>query len=82
LNNALTALGLTPQEIQQLDQIASITNDFNPNAFTALAYQLEALAQAPQTTAAANINTQSASGNGNTGAAQTNAASKTRAAGA
>jgi hypothetical protein len=46
LNTALAALGLTPQEIQQLDQIASVINDLNPTAFTSLANQLEQLAQA------------------------------------
>jgi hypothetical protein len=51
LNTALAALGLTPQEIQQLDRIASILNDFDPTAYTALAYQLEQLAQAQQPTA-------------------------------
>jgi len=48
LNTALAALGLSPQQIQQLDQIASIINDFNPTAFTSLAFQLEELAQATQ----------------------------------
>jgi hypothetical protein len=53
LNQALAALGLSSQDIQQLDRIASIINDFNPSAFTALAYQLEVLAQqvAPQAAA-------------------------------
>jgi len=53
LNQALAALGLSQQDIQQLDRIASIINDFNPSAFTALAYQLEVLAQqvAPQAAA-------------------------------
>ncbi len=56
LNQALAALGLSQQDIQQLDRIASIINDFNPSAFTALAYQLEVLAQqvAPQAAASAN----------------------------
>ncbi|MGH9741172.1 MAG: hypothetical protein ACRD51_02345 [Candidatus Acidiferrum sp.] len=45
LNQALASLGLSPQDIQKLDQIASIINDFNPAAFTALAYQLEELAK-------------------------------------
>ena len=45
LNTSLEALGLSPQDIQQLDQIASIINDYNPTAFTSLAYQLEALSQ-------------------------------------
>jgi hypothetical protein len=53
LNNSLASLGLTAADIQQLDQIASLTNDFNPAAFASLAYQLELSAQAqnpsPQT---------------------------------
>jgi hypothetical protein len=48
LNNSLAALGLTAQQIDQIDQIASIINDFNPDFFTALAYQLQAAAQAKQ----------------------------------
>ena len=67
LNASLAALGLTPQEIQELDQIASIINNFDPAAFTALAYQLEqiAQAQAPQTTATkVNGNAQPAATNG------------------
>ena len=68
LNQALTALGLSQQDIQQLDRIASIINDFNPSAFTALAYQLEVLAQqvAPQAAATAPVvNTQPALANAN-----------------
>ena len=45
LNQALAALGLSAQDIQQVDRIATVINDFNPSAFTALAYQLEELAQ-------------------------------------
>ncbi len=45
LNNALAALGLSAADIQQIDQVASLTNDFSPTAFTSLAYQLEAQAQ-------------------------------------
>jgi hypothetical protein len=68
LNQALTALGLSQQDIQHLDRIASIINDFNPSAFTALAYQLEVLAQqiAPQAAATAPVvNTQPALANAN-----------------
>jgi hypothetical protein len=43
LNNALQALGLSPTDINQIDQIASVIKDFNPAAFTSLAYQLAAL---------------------------------------
>lgn len=45
LNNALAALGLSTADIQEIDQIASLTSDFNPSAFTTLAYQLEAQSQ-------------------------------------
>lgn len=44
LNEELTSLGLSQQEIQQLDEIATITNDFSPVAFTAQAYQMKELA--------------------------------------
>lgn len=55
LNQSLVALGLSPQEIQQLDRIASVINDFNPQAFLSLAFQLEQLAalSAPQVAATA-----------------------------
>jgi hypothetical protein len=51
-NSSLAALGLSPSDIQKVDQIAGLINDFNPTSFTSLVYQLEALAQnvAPQTT--------------------------------
>lgn len=45
LNNKLSALGLGPADIQKVDQIAGLINDFNPTAFTSLVYQLEAQAQ-------------------------------------
>jgi len=78
LNQSLVALGLDPQEIQQLDQIASVINDFDPLAFTSLAYQLEELAQltAPQTAAQTAGNAPVAANNtaaNNTNAAQGNA---------
>ncbi len=47
LNLALAALGLSNQDIQQLDQVASTTSDYNPSAYTAHAYQLELLARQP-----------------------------------
>lgn len=53
LNQALAALGLSQQDIQQVDRIATIINDFNPSAFSALAYQLEELAQQATPQAAA-----------------------------
>lgn len=51
LNNALEALGLSAADIQQIDQVAQLTNDFSPTSFTSLVYQLEALARnsSPQT---------------------------------
>ena len=45
LNNALAALGLSAADIQKIDQIASLNNDYDPAAFTSLVYQLEAQAQ-------------------------------------
>jgi hypothetical protein len=51
---ALAALGLSNQQIEQLDQVASTTSNYSPSAYTAQAYQLELLARqpAPQTAAA------------------------------
>ena len=45
LNAALPALGLTNEEIQQIDRIASLVHDFNPAAYANLINQFEALAQ-------------------------------------
>lgn len=71
LNQSLVALGLSPQEIQQLDRIASVINDFNPLAFISLAFQLEQLAQlsAPQAAATALATTGNAGNAGNAQAA-------------
>jgi len=54
LNATLAALGLSPDEITVIDRVAQLINDFNPQAYTDLINQLEALAQAvaPQTGAA------------------------------
>jgi len=54
LNNSLAALGLPASDFARIDQIASITNEFDPVAFSALVTQLEAVGQpaAQQTTAA------------------------------
>jgi hypothetical protein len=54
LNSALAALGLAPEEVAQVDRIASLIQDFNPAAFLSLVHQLQAVAQAnsPQLTAA------------------------------
>ena len=58
LNNTLAALGLNATDIRKVDQIASLINDFNPAAFTSLAYQLERFAQnVAQQSAAAAANT-------------------------
>jgi hypothetical protein len=46
LNNSLAALGLSTSAIQTVDQIANAINDFNPDAYSSLVYQLEAAAQA------------------------------------
>ena len=46
LNNSLAALGLSTAAIQTVDQIANAINDFNPDAYSSLVYQLEAAAQA------------------------------------
>ncbi|MGH9679486.1 MAG: hypothetical protein ACRD4Y_06020 [Candidatus Acidiferrales bacterium] len=44
-NQVLTALGLQNNDIQKLDQIATLVNDFSPTAFTDLINQFRALAQ-------------------------------------
>lgn len=71
LNQSLVALGLSPQEIQQLDRVASVINDFNPLAFISLAFQLEQLAQlsVPQPAATAPATTGNAGNAGNARAA-------------
>jgi hypothetical protein len=46
LNAALPALGLTNQQIQQIDRIATLVQDFNPGAYINLVNQYEAQAQA------------------------------------
>jgi ribonuclease E len=46
LNNSLAALGLSTAAIQTVDQVANAINDFNPDAYSRLVYQLEAAAQA------------------------------------
>jgi hypothetical protein len=54
LNAALPALGLSNEEIHQIDRIASLIRDFNPAAFTDLVNQFEALAQQAAQQSAAN----------------------------
>jgi hypothetical protein len=54
LNNSLAALGLSTSAIQTVDQIANAINDFNPDAYSSLVYQLEAAAsQTPASNVAA-----------------------------
>jgi hypothetical protein len=62
LNNALAAIGLSAADIREVDRVASLINDFNPAAFTSLAYQLEAQPQYPAQPSAAAQNTQAAAG--------------------
>jgi hypothetical protein len=70
LNSALAALGLNATEIQEIDQIASLIQDFNPSVFTSLAYQLEDLSQQAtsqqpaQSTNATSSSTATANGTG------------------
>lgn len=45
LNASLPALGLTNNEIQQIDRIASMIKDFNPAAYTDLVNEFEAQSQ-------------------------------------
>jgi hypothetical protein len=45
LNASLPALGLTTTEINQIDRIASLVQNFNPAAYANLVSQFEALAQ-------------------------------------
>jgi hypothetical protein len=54
LNNQLATLGLSPTYFGQIDQIASLNQDFNPGAYANLVYLDEALAQAASTQNAAN----------------------------
>jgi hypothetical protein len=53
LNISLSSLGLDSANIGKIDSIASVTKDFNPAAFTILAYQL----RAEQVSAEANATT-------------------------
>jgi hypothetical protein len=45
LNNALAALGLNSTDIQKIDTIAGLIDDFQPTRFANLAFELQALAQ-------------------------------------
>ena len=70
------ALGLSAADIQQIDQVASLINDFNPTAFASLAYQLESQAQNSAGPTASVQNTQAAAA----GASTTSASSTSTAA--
>jgi len=64
LNTALSELGLNTKEIDQIDQIASIIQNFSPQVFSDLVYQLQALSQtATQQTAATAVGGLTATGN-------------------
>ena len=54
LNAALPALGLTNTEINQIDRIAALVQNFNPAAYANLVSQFEALAQNSGSPATAN----------------------------
>ena len=47
LNASLPALGLSKEEIQQIDSLATQIQNFNPAAYTTLVNQFEALVQQP-----------------------------------
>ncbi len=63
LNNALTALGLNSVDIQKIDNIAGLIDDFHPTRFANLADQLQALAQQAGAKAAATADASAAGGN-------------------
>jgi hypothetical protein len=73
LNASLPALGLTNNEIQQIDRIASMIKDFNPAAYTDLVNQFEALAQKASQQNAAAAPPASVTGSATTTAAGSNA---------
>ena len=54
LNAALPALGLTNTEINQIDRIATLVQNFNPAAYANLVSQFEALAQNSGSSTSAN----------------------------
>jgi len=71
LNAALPALGLTNTEINQIDRIASLVQNFNPAAYANLVSQFEALAQNSASTNSAAIpstNSATPAANSQTGA--------------
>lgn len=58
-NDALAALGLSNNDIQKLDQIASLVNVFSPTAFSDLIGQFQALAKQAAQLSTANTSAQS-----------------------
>jgi flagellar hook-length control protein FliK len=86
LNATLAALGLSQDEITVIDRVAQLIKDFNPQAYTDIINQLEALAQAaaPQTTVQNATQNAAQTPTPNTGqnAAQTTAATAAPAAAA
>jgi hypothetical protein len=68
LNASLPALGLTNNEIQQIDRIASLIKNFNPAAYADLVQQFEARSQtsAQQEPASAALGTGAIAGSGAT----------------
>ncbi|HWF14068.1 MAG TPA: hypothetical protein VG272_10065 [Candidatus Acidoferrales bacterium] len=71
LNAALPALGLTNTEINQIDRIASLVQNFNPAAYANLVSQFEALAQnsgSPNSAAIPSTNSATPAANSQNGA--------------
>lgn len=65
LNASLPALGLTNNEIQEIDRIASLIKDFNPAAYTDLVNQFEARSQqSVQNPGSASLGSAAISGSG------------------
>jgi hypothetical protein len=65
LNAQLPALGLSKVEIQQIDNLATQLQNFNPGAYTILINQYEALAQQSTQRSAQNSAANASSGNQN-----------------
>jgi hypothetical protein len=65
LNAQLPALGLSKVEIQQIDNLATQLQNFNPGAYTILINQYEALAQQSTQQSAQNSTANASSGNQN-----------------
>ena len=57
LNNALAALGLSRYDIQQIDRIATVIQNFNPSAYTDLVNQFQERAQPASQLAAPPVGT-------------------------